>query len=129
MTFAKRLAKFALVGMAIGLIVSALMVAVVAFSPHSTYAASATTKTVTITTNKKGIFTFKPKTLNILVGTTVTWKNTTTVPHTATSDDGTTFNSGTINPGSSFSFTFTKKGTFTYHCNFHPFMHGSIVVS
>jgi len=129
MTFAKQLMKLVLGGMVVGLVVSALAVAVVAFSPRSTFAASAVTKTVTITTNKKGVFEFKPKTLKIKVGTIVTWKNTTTVPHTATSDDGTTFNSGTINPGGSFSFTFKKKGTFTYHCNFHPFMHGSIVVS
>jgi plastocyanin len=31
--------------------------------------------------------------------------------------------------GGTFSFTFTKAGTFTYHCNFHPSMHGTIVVT
>lgn len=129
MTFAKQLMKLVLGGMVVGLVISALAVAVVAFSPHATFAASAVTKTVTIVNSKKSTFAFKPATLKIKVGTTVTWKNTTSVPHTATSDDGKTFNSGTINPGGTFSFTFTTKGTFTYHCSFHPFMHGSIIVS
>ena len=48
--------------------------------------------------------------------------------HTATSDDGHTFDSGDLAPGSAYSFTFTKAGTFAYHCNVHTFMHGTIKV-
>ena len=132
MTFAKLLFKHILGVMAVGLVVSALAVAFVAFSPHSSYAAGvhpATTVKVSITTNKKGVFTFKPKTITIAVGTTVKWTNTTTVAHTVTSDDGKTFNSGIINPGGTFKFTFTTKGTFGYHCMIHPFMMATIIVN
>jgi plastocyanin len=34
-----------------------------------------------------------------------------------------------INPGAIFSLTFTKAGTFTYHYNVHPNMHGTVVVT
>jgi plastocyanin len=129
MTFAKQLMKLLPGVMAVGLVVSVLAISFVAFSPHSTLAADTVTKAVTITTDSNGVFTFQPTTLNITVGTTVTWRNTTQAQHTATSNDGTTFNSGTINPGSSFNFTFKNKGTFAYHCNFHPFMKATIIVS
>ena len=133
MTFAKLLLKHLLGVMAVGLVVSALAVAFVAFSPHSSYAASASaspalTVKVSITTNKKGVFTFKPKSITIAVGTTVKWTNTTTVAHTVTSDTG-VFNSGIINPGGTFKFTFTQKGTFGYHCMIHPFMTATIIVN
>ncbi len=131
MTFAKLLLKHLLGVMAVGLVVSALAVAFVAFSPHSTFAASASPAVqakVNITTNKKGVFTFKPKSVTIAVGTSVVWTNTTTVAHTVTSDTG-IFNSGVVNPGGTFKFTFTKKGTFGYHCSIHPFMTATIIVN
>jgi plastocyanin len=53
-------------------------------------------------------------------------------PHTVTSDDGSSFDSQakgiTGNKGDKFQFTFTKAGTFAYHCTFHANMHGSITV-
>jgi plastocyanin len=65
--------------------------------------------------------------IEVAVGTTVTWTNNDTSPHTATSDDG-TFQSGKIDPGASFSFTFDTAGTYEYHCEFHANMHGTITV-
>jgi plastocyanin len=53
-------------------------------------------------------------------------------PHTASSDDGSTFDSQktvTGNKGDKFQFTFTKAGTFAYHCTFHANMHGTITVA
>lgn len=73
-------------------------------------------------------FQFSPETLEIPVGTTVTWTNTGDAPHTATADDG-AFDSGTIDPGGSFSFTFDEAGEFPYHCDIHPRMKASIVVT
>ena len=85
-----------------------------------------------ITTDSSGSFAFSPATLTIKAGTTVTWKNTTAVGHTVTSDDGKSFDSGTANPiaaqSGTFSFTFKTPGTFAYHCSIHPFMKATIIV-
>lgn len=70
---------------------------------------------------------YNPNPLTISAGTTVTWNNADSIVHTATSDNG-TFSSGNINAGGNFSFTFTNKGTFTYHCSIHPNMVGTIMV-
>src|SRR6266702_121690 len=86
----------------------------------------APTMVVTITTQSNGAFAFSPQTLNITAGTTVIWNNTTSAPHTVT---GSSFGSGTISPGGSFSFKFTQAGTFAYHCMFHPYMTASMKVS
>jgi plastocyanin len=64
----------------------------------------------------------------VAVGSTVTITNTDSSTHTWSSDDG-AFDSGSIAPGESFEFTFTQAGTFAYHCNFHPSMTGSIIVT
>jgi plastocyanin len=78
-----------------------------------------------------GNFKFEPASLTVKVGAKVTWVNDTQAPHTATSDSGSavTWDSGLLDPGGSFSFTFTKAGTFTYHCSVHSYMHGTIVVT
>jgi plastocyanin len=88
--------------------------------------APGSTQVVLITTNSNGSFGFSPATLTIRVGTTVIWKNRSSVPHTITSDDGTTFDSGTIPVGGTFRHTFTLAGTFPYHCNYHPYMRATI---
>jgi len=71
-------------------------------------------------------FAFGPASVDVAVGATVTWTNGDSVAHTVTADDG-SFN-GNVDPGATFSFTFTKAGTFTYHCSIHPSMTGTVVV-
>jgi len=68
--------------------------------------------------------------LVIAVGTTVTWVNTDSIAHTATSDTG-VWDSGVLNPGQNFSFTFSTPGTFPYHCTIHgaASMSGTIQVT
>ncbi|HET8810090.1 MAG TPA: T9SS type A sorting domain-containing protein [Flavobacteriaceae bacterium] len=68
--------------------------------------------------------------LTIDKGDTVEWTMSDGVQHTVTSDAGSTesFNSGTKNPGETFSFTFTVVGTNPYGCNFHTNMSGTITV-
>ncbi|RME88605.1 MAG: hypothetical protein D6770_06610, partial [Anaerolineae bacterium] len=73
-------------------------------------------------------FAFSPSSLEIKVGTTVTWTNMDSAPHTVTADDG-SFDSGTLRNGDSFSFTFNEAGTFAYHCSIHPYMTASITVT
>ncbi|MGA3149419.1 MAG: cupredoxin domain-containing protein [Acidimicrobiales bacterium] len=72
-------------------------------------------------------FAFLPSPLFVPAGTTVIVTNDDTVAHTWTSDTG-LFNSGAIAPGSSYRYTFTKPGTYSYHCSIHSFMTGSITV-
>jgi amicyanin len=75
-------------------------------------------------------FAFSPATLTVRVGTTVTWTNKDSVPHTVVSDAGSSvpFTSPSLATGSSFPFTFTQAGTYTYHCSIHPSMKGTVVV-
>jgi uncharacterized repeat protein (TIGR01451 family) len=70
---------------------------------------------------------FVPSALVVRVGDTVNWTNAGTLQHTVTADDA-SFDSGLLNPGASFSFTFTSAGTYNFHCSPHPWMKGSIVV-
>jgi len=83
---------------------------------------------VNIVTDQSGLFGFSPKALTIPVGMTVAWKNTTLVAHTVTSDDGKSFDSGITAAGSTFTFTFTKAGSYAYHRSIHPYMMATIIV-
>ncbi len=76
-------------------------------------------------------FQFVPASITVSVGTTVTWTNSDTAPHTATSNPGVSpaFDTGTINPGGSGSVTFNTPGTFGYFCAIHPQMTGTVVVT
>lgn len=69
-----------------------------------------------------------PHTIDVTVGTTVTWTNKDTVPHTLVSDTGSTINSGPINPGATFTFTFTQAGTFPYHASDNKELTGTVIV-
>ncbi len=73
-------------------------------------------------------FVFDPEVLEITVGTTVTWTNEDSAPHTATSSDR-IWDSNILNQGESFSFTFEEAGTFDYICSIHPSMTAQIVVT
>jgi plastocyanin len=71
---------------------------------------------------------FAPEELTIAAGSAVTWVNMDpSLPHTATSDDE-VFDSGNLTEGDEFSFTFEEAGTFSYFCQVHPTMRGTIVV-
>jgi plastocyanin len=70
---------------------------------------------------------FAPADLDVLVDTTVTWRNTDRSTHTATEDDD-IFDSGHIRPGDDFSWTFDETGRFEFHCTIHRFMRGSVNV-
>ncbi|HEY4780103.1 MAG TPA: cupredoxin domain-containing protein [Solirubrobacterales bacterium] len=71
---------------------------------------------------------YKPASIAVPKGTTVTFTNHDTTAHTATSKQSGVFESGPIDPGKSAKITLEKTGTFTYYCLFHPFMKGTIVV-
>lgn len=73
-------------------------------------------------------FSFSPATLTIAPGTTVKWTNRDDIPHTVVSDDKTAIKSKVMDTDDSFSFTFTKPGTYGYFCSIHPKMTGKVIV-
>ncbi len=77
---------------------------------------------------------FEPNAITVHVGTVVTWTNNDSIQHTVTSgipnSPSGLFDSGTLNPGQGFSFTFTSVGTFPYYCRIHgAAMTGTVTVT
>ncbi|MEZ4562181.1 MAG: cupredoxin family copper-binding protein [Thermomicrobiales bacterium] len=73
-------------------------------------------------------FAFNPNPVEIAAGGSVTWTNQDAVPHTATGVDRAVLQSGTIQPGASFTQEFDTPGTFDYFCEFHGNMKGQVIV-
>lgn len=72
-------------------------------------------------------YAFSPATLTVNVGDKVTWTNMDSAPHSATADNN-SFDTGVLENGQSGSVTFTKAGTYTYHCSVHPMMKATVIV-
>ena len=72
-------------------------------------------------------FDYAPMALTVPVGATVTWKNLDGEPHTVVSVDG-AFRSAALDQNDTYSFTFTKVGTYKYVCSIHPKMMATIIV-
>lgn len=70
---------------------------------------------------------FSPASLTVPVNTTVKWTNMDSFSHTVTSD-APLFDSGIIPGSGTYSFLFTTKGTYPYHCAIHALMTGTIIV-
>lgn len=101
-----------------------------AVNPYSGYTAGSTT-----------LYGYSPANITVVIGVnnTVVWDNADTTFHTATSNptDPAQFNSGCISSkvgpcspatADSYQFIFTVPGTYVYHCNYHPWMRGVVVV-
>jgi plastocyanin len=88
---------------------------------------------------------FMPDPLTIKAGQSVTWRNDEPITHTVTSGtvtgidpktslragqqpDG-LFNAKLPTKGSTFTFTFTKPGTYSYYCDIHEGMNASVLVT
>jgi len=71
---------------------------------------------------------FSPDTVTIRQGDSVKWINGDNQPHTVTSDSGSELSSDSLGEGGSYSHTFLKSGTYTYHCAIHPEMKGTVIV-
>ena len=70
---------------------------------------------------------YSPPALNVLVDTTVTWRNADTATHTVTADNG-SFDSGFVAPGGTYTRLFSKPGVYAFHCTIHRFMRGVVSV-
>ena len=71
-------------------------------------------------------FNFGPD-ITVAAGTTVTWHNGDGEPHTIVSTQG-LFRSAAIDTGETFSFKFTKPGSYKYVCTIHPRMSATVTV-
>jgi len=77
---------------------------------------------------------FSPNTVTVYVGSLMIFSNTDNVKHTFTSGSpsdnviGTEFNSGMLEPGTSFEWTPENVGEFAYFDMIHPWMQGTIIV-
>ena len=70
---------------------------------------------------------FQPANMQVRVGTTVTWTNQDSVPHSVTFKNGMK-DSGLLTQGQSFSYTFNTPGTYQYYCTVHPYMVATVTV-
>lgn len=79
---------------------------------------------------------YLPMNIEVGVGTEVTWTNDDSLVHTVTSgeSDGRVgepdglFDSGNVDPGGTFSYTFDEPGTYAYYCVPHPWMKATVTV-
>jgi plastocyanin len=109
---------------ALALVSTLFVVSVAGAHKHPTAAAHKhPTRTVLIQN-----FSFKPANITIKRGTKVIWINRDSTAHTATANNGRSFDSGRLGPGQRFSHTFKRAGKKSYHCEIHPDMRGSVVV-
>ena len=72
--------------------------------------------------------TYNPNDLEIEAGTTVIWENNDNITHTVSSNNNQQLNSGDLEQGDSYQYTFENTGTYNYYCQYHSSMQGQIVV-
>ena len=73
-------------------------------------------------------FKFKPKNFTVKVGSKISFTNSDSANHTATSKTTGVFDTGTVAKGKTKTVTFKKAGDFKYYCQFHAFMTGDVKV-
>jgi plastocyanin len=66
--------------------------------------------------------------ITVRAGTTVTWVNHDSVPHTVRSLQRGLFGSAKFYDSQRYSVTFLYPGTFDYYCSVHPGMVGTVRV-
>ena len=107
------------------LVMTSLIFAGFTFAFLSTPATAQSTVNVTIDN-----YSFSPPSLVVVIGinSSVTWTNQQSgIVHTVTANDS-SWGSGNLTTGQTYSHTFNTAGTFSYHCSNHPYMHAIIKV-
>jgi plastocyanin len=117
------------------LLMIVLLVGYFAITASSIYAfhSQAQSDTVVYIAETPVSWQYSPQNILVVIGinNTVTW-----ISHSYTEDtvtgglNGTSplFDSGPISPGQTWSFTFTTLGVYDYHCDYHPWMKGTVTV-
>jgi amicyanin len=72
-------------------------------------------------------FAYQMANIQVRAGTTVTWTNQDSVPHSITFKNGMK-DSGLLSQGQLFSYTFNTPGTYQYYCTVHPYMVATVTV-
>ncbi|TSA83864.1 hypothetical protein FNU79_11605 [Deinococcus detaillensis] len=72
---------------------------------------------------------FRPPTLSIKVGDTVTWTHDGQITHNVKSTTAAGPQSGDLHHGDTYSFTFKQAGTYLFYCSYHEGMSGTITVT
>lgn len=72
-------------------------------------------------------YVFRPAKVVVRPGSRVTWANMTASPHTVTSDRPRVFYA-TVRPYGHVTMTFLRAGKYPYHCSYHPYQRGEVVV-
>jgi plastocyanin len=103
---------------------SAKSSATTAGSATTTAGASSSASPGTITIHN---FMYQPNPAHVKVGEAVTVTNEDGTNHSLTADNG-AFTTGVFSSGSK-TLIINKPGTYTFHCQIHNFMTGSIIVS
>jgi plastocyanin len=82
--------------------------------------------------NSQGL-NYVPASVTVAKGGSVVWKNNDPVPHTVTSTSvpsgASSFDSGNMNANATYTVAFTVDGTYQYKCSYHPWMHGTVIVT
>ena|SRR5580765_6919129 len=100
-------------------------------TPTNTPATNTNSSSSTSATNSVSInnFAFSPASITVKKGTKVTWTNKDSTSHTVTADSSSGPKSSLLGQGESYSFTFDTVGTFSYHCQVHSTMTGTVTVT
>jgi plastocyanin len=97
--------------------------------PAATQQAQVCAETTETTVVEASVGGFAWGSVTAKVGDVVTWTNGDEVPHKLAFDDGTCTMGGNITAAGSRSLTFSKAGTFAFHCTIHGQMPGSITIT
>jgi plastocyanin len=89
---------------------------------------------IVVNASGKGAQAFNPNPYSVSLGAgpsvSVKWGNADATTHHVVADGANPlFNSGNMAGGSTYTFSFTATGTFTYHCSIHPLMVGTIQIT
>jgi plastocyanin len=72
-------------------------------------------------------YVFLPRTVTVKLGGRVLWINRTASLHSVTSDRPRLFDRS-VRPRGSITLTFRRMGIYRYHCSYHPYQRGIILV-
>jgi plastocyanin len=118
------LPRRAAAGLAVAFIAAAIGGAAFwANSPTASVSSATTPGNVTISG-----FAFEAPSVDVTIGSTITWTNADGFAHSVVASDA-TFESERLATGASFTHTFDAAGSFTYICGIHPSMTGTVVVT